>query len=242
MKQALAYFYWAEELDTCVRRAEDWQDEQGDDLLHQAVAWQCLSAQCRSEWFALWLAPHLHNQFAQPAERPSLYGYTLDKTARRFMALLQRVLVTGQWPGSIDVSALGGYGPLLLALQEPQSFERALVDYCDWRIANALGYPEMGASKRRRQSDGWSLLDREDWEQVFPIELLTLKHAYERATGNTISLDAPHPLLQGHLMKDPFPALEPLWEDDLTRQLQDFHAQMFGKQFGLRHAIEVRYL
>jgi hypothetical protein len=121
MRQAFAYFYWAEEVDTCVRRTEGWQDEQGDDLLHQAIAWQCFSAQCRSAWFALWLAPHLHNQFAQPAERPSLYGYALDKAARRFMALLQRVLLTGQWPGSIDVSALGGHGPLLLALQEPQA-------------------------------------------------------------------------------------------------------------------------
>jgi hypothetical protein len=66
--------------------------------------------------------------------------------------------------------------------------------------------------------------------------------AHERATGNTISLDAPHPLLQSHLMKDPFPSLDPVWEDDLTRELKAFHNQMFAKQSGRRHAIEARYL
>lgn len=42
-----------------------------------------------------------------------------------------------------------------------------------------------------------SVLDREGVEQVFPVELLTLRLAYERATGQALSLDAPHPMLQG---------------------------------------------
>lgn len=100
----------------------------------------------------------------------------------------------------------------------------------------------MGAEKRRRQSEGWSVLDAAAWEQVFPIELLTLKHAFERATDRQLSLDAPHPLLQSHLMRDPFPRLEPLHEDGLAAQLASFHAQMYGQKFGLRHPIDARHL
>lgn len=242
LRQAFAYFYWAEELDSCERRAEKLSDSISDDLLHGVIAWQSLALACGSDWFAQWVAPHLHNQFAHPAERPALLGYSLDVPARRFMELLQRTIVTGRWPADIEVGGMSGYGRLLAALDQPDTFPQALVDFCDWRVANALGYAEMGATKRRRQSDGWSVLDRESWEQVFPIELLTLKYAYQRATSKPISLDAPHPLLQSHLMRDPFPSLEPLWEDELTEQLAAFHARVYGKQFGLRHPIEARYL
>lgn len=242
LRQAFGYFYWAEELFTANRQAKGVPDSIADDLLHGAIAWQSLSVACGSDWFAQWVAPHLHNQFAQPAERPSLLGYSLDLPARRFMAFLQRAIITGAWPAEIDTASMSGYGRLLAALAKPDAFEQALIDFCDWRVANALGFPEMGSTKRRRQSDGWSALDRPSWEQAFPIELQTLKYAYGRATAQSVSLDSPHPLLQGHLVRDPSPALEPLWEDELTAQLANFWANLFGNSNGLRSPAEARYL
>lgn len=133
LKQAFGYFYWAEELDSCERRAAGWADSIADDLLHGVIAWQGLSIACGSEWFAHRVAPHLHNQFAHPTERPSLYEYSLDLPARRFMEFVQRALITGQWPVDIDTASMSGYGRLLAALADPGAVEQALVDFCDWR-------------------------------------------------------------------------------------------------------------
>jgi hypothetical protein len=242
MKKGFAYAYWGRELDACVRVVDAWEPDQGDGDIHEEVAWQALSIVCGSPWFALWLAPHLHNQFGYPSDDISLIGYSLDQPARQFMEMLQSSLVTGQWPGQIDVAKLGGYGGLLTALPHPQRWHEALVAFCDWRVANAYGYAEMGASKRRRQSAGYSALDRESWEQVFPIELFILQFAYERATGQRVSLQADHPMLQSPLMTAPFPELEPMYDDEWLQRTRQLHAETFGSRFGLRQTIASLYI
>jgi hypothetical protein len=242
LRQSFTYAYLARELNVLARQATHWPELKSDDLLMTLVAWQGLSAACGSPWFALWVAPHLHNQFGNPDPEQGLLHYYRDKPAQRFMSLLQRSLITATWPTHLDLPALSGYGPLLQACSQPELWQAALVDYCDWRLANAYGYAFMGAPKRRRQSNMESVLDREAVEQVFPVELLTLRLAYERATGQPLSLDAPHPMLQGPLMALPFPSVEPLFEDEWTRRLEALRAEASAGRLAARAPVKARYL
>jgi hypothetical protein len=241
LRQSFAFICWARELDVVARQDPTWPELEGDDLLMPMITWQALAPQCGSPWFALWLAPHLHNQFANPEPGMVVMYYSRDYPARRFMEVLQRSLITGVWPAQFDLAGLSAYGKLLQACEQPQAWEDALMAFCDWRIANAYGYPEMGASKRRRQSSLENVLDAERVEQVFPVELLTLKFAFERATGRTLSLDAPHPLLQGPLMALPFPAVEPVFEDEWTARLAALRHQL-APGLALRSPIVPKYL
>lgn len=242
LRQSFAYIYWARELDRIERMAPDWPDLIDDDLLMPSVTWQGLSAACGSPWFALWVAPHLHNQFGNPDPQQGVMYYYQDKPAHRFMALLQRCLITGVWPTHFDLPALSAYGRLLQACVEPETWSDTLVDYCDWRVANAYGYEFMGATKRRRQSRLASVLDRESVEQVFPVELFTLVFAYQRATGLRLSLDAPHPMLQGPLMALPLPNLEPMFEDEWTAKLAGLRDEASGGRLPVRAEIQAKYL
>lgn len=242
LRKSFAFAYWSRELNMLARRDPGWYELSGDDLLMPLATWQGLSTVCGASWFALWLAPHLHNQFGYPNEEMPTVYYSLDKPARRFMELLQRSLITGQWPDTIDAESMAGYGRMLQACDRPAAWPGALVDFCDWRVANAYGYPEMGAPKRRKQSSMLSVLDVERIEQVFPVELLTLRFAYERATGRTLSLDAPHPLLQSSLMTLPFPSVEPLYEDEWTAKMKALRESGNGRALALRSPVEAKYL
>lgn len=144
LRRSFAYAVLARELNLIARLAPDWHDESGDNLLMTMVLWQGLSATCGSPWFARWVAPHLHNQFGHPSDELPLGGYSYDRPASRFMELLQRSLITGVWPTQFDLSALSAYGPLLQACSQPERWQVALVDYCDWRLANAYGYAYIG--------------------------------------------------------------------------------------------------
>jgi hypothetical protein len=241
-KKSFAHAYWCREIDQCVRTVDAWDPDIGDDDIHTMVSWQALSIACGNLWFAVWVAPHLHNQFGYPGKGINLMEYSLDKPATRFMALLQQSLVTRQWPEQIDTDVLSGYGPLLAALADENSWPDALVAFCDWRVANAYGYDYMGATKRRRQSAGWSVLDNEHWYQVFPLELILVQFAYERATGRRVSLQAEHPMLQSPLMTAPFPAIEPMYDDEWLQRAKQLRAETFGAKFELRQDIRALYL
>lgn len=242
LRQSFAYVYLARELNLLARMAPDWPELNPDGLLLETIAWQGLSVACGSPWFALWIAPHLHNQFGNPDPGQALLAYDFDKPARGFMELLQRSLITGAWPAHVDVPALSAYGRLLEACGQPAHWAAALVDFCDWRVANAYGYEFMGATKRRRQSSLRSAMDWESVHQVFPIELFTLRLAYERATGVRLSLDAPHPMLQGPLMARPFPQVEPMFEDEWTRQLVALREEASDGRLAARASITAKYL
>jgi hypothetical protein len=95
---------------------------------------------------------------------------------------------------------------------------------------------------RRRPSAIESVMDRGNWEQVFPVELLTLQYAFKKATGGHLSLDAPHPLLQTPLMRAPWPPLTPLHEDQVTASLKQLGQSVFGGQWQLRKPIEARFV
>lgn len=239
LRKSFAFVYWSRELSILARMDPEWYQLSGDSLLMPLVTWQALSPVCGAPWFALWLAPHLHNQFAYPGGKmPTMY-YSLDKPASLFMEILQRSLVTRQWPEDIRAGEMAGYGELLSACGDETRWQQALVDFCDWRVANAYGYAHMGAPKRRRQSEMWSVLDAERVEQVFPVELFTLRFAFERATGKVLTLDAPHPMLQSPMMTLPFPSVEPMFQDNWTTQLAALRAE---HELPLRSTGQAKYI
>lgn len=243
LRKSFAFAVWARELNHVARQSQEWPEQVGDDLLMTIVAWQAMSTACGSPWFALWVAPHLHNQFGHPDPAMPLVYYSYDSAARGFMTVLQRVLVTRVWPERIEQGELSAYGTLLQACRSSVAdWSAALVDYCDWRTANAYGYAEMGAAKRRRQSAMASVLDAECIEQVFPLELLTVRFAFEHATGGRLSLDAPHPMLQAPWLTQPFPSVEPLHEDDWTTRLQALRHNAGRPQLPLRCPDIAKYL
>ena len=71
-------------------------------------------------------------------------------------------------------------------------------------------------------------MDRGSWDRIFPVELLTLQYAFNKATGRQLSLDAPHPLLHTPFMTTPLPPLLPFYEDDLASTFKQFGGSVFG--------------
>jgi hypothetical protein len=238
-QQAFAYLYWGEELYLLGRRAHGMGDESRDHLLHDLLAWQGLAAACGETWFSLWVAPHLHNLFASGNVAERDLGFAVDTPARLFTQCLQQTLIQQAWPTDAAVADLGPYAALISTAAQPDRFEAALVDFCDYRIAQCFGYDGMDATKRRRPSQDGSIMDRGGWEQVFPVELFTLKLAYERATGQGLSLDAPHPLLQTPWMVRAFPRLSPMFENEQTQRM---HALAQGLNWTLKAPVQSRYI
>jgi hypothetical protein len=154
--------------------------------------------------------------------------FAYDEPALQFSQALQRMLISGQWPGAADLAGMGSYAALFANADRPDQFHEALVAYCDYRIAECFGYHGIDATKRRRPSVYESVMDLGSWNQVFPTELLTFQYAFNKATGHQLSLDAPHPLLHTPLMKVPLPPLVPFFEDDLTAKLKQYGQAVFG--------------
>ena len=242
MKRAFALFYWHAELDLAERWADNWTDQAHDDALYDLLGWQGLACACGENWFADWVAPHLHNMFASGGVAKSSLEFAVDPGAHAFHAALQLILVSGQWPATIDPAHFQAFAPLLVTAHDPSAFAQALVDYCDYRVAQCFGYDGIDAEKKRKPSQDKSIMDRGGWDQAIPAELFTLKRAYEKATGKSLSLSADHPLLHSPLTDSPFPALAPLWEDEVTQKLARFYQKAFGTRRPLRQPTAVRYL
>lgn len=232
--RAFAYFYWGREIYLAFRQAEGVPDESRDDTLHELLEWQGLAIAAGQEWFAERVAPYLHRLCMSgapgkgrvPGTRQGFFCY--DEPALQFSQALQRTLLSGQWPGAADLAAMGSHAALFASADRPDQFREALVEYCDDRIAECFGYHGIDATKRRPPSVFESVMDRGSWNQVFPVELLTFQHAFRKATGRQLSLDAPHPLLHTVLMTTPLPPPVPFFEDDLTSKLKQYGQSAFG--------------
>ena len=240
--RAFAYVYWGAQLSVTNRRGEAWGDLAPDDLLYDLLAWQGLAAAARESAFVDWVAPHLHNLFASGGVEKTMQFFAVDTPARDFTEMLQRSLLTSKWPEPAQAAGLGPYAALFTAAAQPADFRSALVDYCDYRTAECLGYAGIDATTRRRPSVDKSIMDRGSWEQVFPVELLTLRHAFKKSTGRDLSLDAPHPLLQTPLMTLEMPALTPLYHDALTQSLVRLGESAFGAQWRPAEPVRARFL
>lgn len=243
LRKAFAGTYWYVELTLNVRRAQRIGDMIREDGLIDLLHWQGLSLACGSTWFAEWVAGYLFNIFfSGGAAKNNFHLDRPDQPACLFMQTLQYALVKKQWPNAADIAQVGGaYAPLLAQAGNPVGFRAALMDYCDYRVAQCFGYDGIDATKRRRPSQIESVLDMAGWARPFPVELFTLQHAYHLATGAALALDADHPLLQTRLMTDAFPSLEPLYEDEITQKLAAFGASAFGVEWKLRQAIVLKY-
>jgi hypothetical protein len=243
-RQSFAYFVLAHALRRTHRRTKPLSDQMREGQLMDLVNWQGLAAAGGAPWYLTWTAPFLHNLFCCGVQSPqmSLFSYTSDLPARNFVVCLQEAVIRQRWPVEPDAAAMGIYGRLIANAASPAAFDAALLDFCNDRVAQAFGYEVFGGTKRRRQSALENIHDRFTWEQAFPVELLVLKHVFESTTGKHLSLDAAHPLLQTNLMKLPFPKLDPLHEDDITREVEAYGRQTFGTQWDPRETVEAKYL
>lgn len=239
--QAFAYAYWGQELMLTHRRVAGWGDDVADDAFHGTLAWQGLAIAAGQGWFADWVAPHLHNLFASGGVERTLLFFKVDPPALAFFQMLQRVLITGAWPSTAELDGMGDYAPLYATAGTDDAFAAALVDFCDYRSAECLGYHGIDATKRRRPSQSESVFDNSGIEQVLPVELFVLQHAYAKATGRMLSLNAPHPLLQTALMRSPFPALTGLHVDATTEALKNLCSSVFGSTWSPRQPIVARF-
>jgi hypothetical protein len=111
----------------------------------------------------------------------------------------------------------------------PDRFSAALVDYCDYRLAQTWGYDGMDAVRRRPPSVIGSVFDGRGWIALLPLELFSLKYVFERSTGRTLSLDADHPLLRSAFVR--IPALAHLHEEPEVRRVASFGRQIFGEDW-----------
>lgn len=240
LAQAFAYAYWGQELMLTHRRIAGWGDNIRDDSFHSSLIWQGLAVASGQAWFTDWMAPQLHNLFASGGVAEWNYFFNVDRPALAFFQALQRTLLTGQWPA--DLSGMGDFAPLYATAGDAEAFATALVDYCDYRSAECLGYHGIDATKRRPPSKTESVMDQLGIDQVLPVELFVLRHAYAKATGRTLSLDAPHPLLQTPLMRLPFPTWSNLHEDATTQALKGLCASAFGRDWSPRQPIAPRFV
>ena len=240
--RAFACVYWGAQLVVTNRQVAGWGDDVAEDILYDLLAWQGLAAAGAEAAFADWAAAHLHNLFASGGVEKTARFFAVDQAALKFTEALQLVLLTAKWPAASDVAAMGPYAALFTAAPRPADFRSALVDYCDYRTAECFGYHGIDATVKRRPSADESIMDRGSWEQVYPVELLTLRHAFKKATGQDLSLDAPHPLLQTPLMTMAMPALTPLHDDALTKSLVRLGQSAFGAQWRPGEPVRARFV
>lgn len=122
---------------------------------------------------------------------------------------------------------IGHFRPLLEFAGSPDLFEKALVEYCDFRMARSMLYDNPDAKKQRKASDGAYIFEV-PFFSLFPIELFALKAIYEKTTGNHLSLEADHPLLKSQLMKL---GRYEFNEDKTSTQLEKLGEKYFGAEW-----------
>ncbi len=228
LRQAFAYVYGGSSLIIEHRRAAGWGVDIREDTLHELLAWQALAAGAGEGWFVRGVARHLHHLFSSGNVEKTAGFFAADPPARRFFGLLQQAIVDGRLPKDIDAKSLGPFAAILSTASDPAAFREALVDYCDYRVAECFGYHGIDADKRRRPSVIESFLDLGRWDQAYPVELLTLRFVLGLEGSSPPPMDAEHPLLHTKLFLTPWPALTPLHVDDVTRDMVALGTRTFG--------------
>jgi hypothetical protein len=174
---------------------------------------------------ANWVAPHQLNVFRATGGTGGVL-LSLDPPFGQFFRTLMEAQVRGRWPDRVDRIGMRGYGNVLTKADDRKAFSAALVECCDYRVMQALGYDSMDAPRPRPESRTGSVLDYSGWPKVYPLELFSLRHVYQRTTGRSLSLEAEHPLLKTPLMD--VPPLLPLYEDDFIRRARALAQEVFG--------------
>jgi hypothetical protein len=230
VRKAFAFFYWGAELLLHCQAAEKWNYEPRDDAFVELLWFHGIAGQGKAHAIADWVAPHLYNYLVKGPIADLLLELKVDPHFCNFIRILLSAQIANQWPAQIDQASLGGFGEILLTAGSEQDFPAALINYCDFRMAQCLRYQSIEVPKRRSAAVTKSAFDaRQSWLGVLPAELFILKYAFEKTTGRALSLSADHPLLQSPLMN--MPDLLPLHEDQDTRRLRDFGANFYGNSW-----------
>jgi hypothetical protein len=224
LRRAFAFMYWGSELLIHLDRQEPGFAARESCFLNR-FWFHGLAIAAGATDIADWIGPHLLR-----ALKGGVSEFTVilqaDPPFHLFAHSILEIQASNAWPESFDKAALKGFGPLLEAAANPDRFRTALVDYCDYRLAQAWGYDGIEAPRRRPASVIGSVFDGRGWIVLVPLELYSLKYAFERSTKKTMSLDADHPLLRSAFVR--VPELTPLHEDAELRRVAQFGRQTFG--------------
>jgi hypothetical protein len=138
-----------------------------------------------------WSAAFLKNLIKMGGAAELSYS---DESFPNFYLYLLDCQLENSFRSPAEPKTYGGYYPLINALSRREMFSDALCAYCDFRLARAFQYGEMGAKKPRSKNDFMYLYERH-WLAILPFEIYALQSIYQNITGSNLSLDVEHPLL-----------------------------------------------
>lgn len=221
IRESLSLLYWMNEIDIHHFVKEQASYDIGDSHIYARCFLHSMALQAGANDIAQWLAPFMFNVLRHGG------WFAEDKVFAHFYALLLEAQITGKW---IPATAVTSPLPLeviqlLQALPDPAKLPDVLVQYADWRLARANGYPDASSTKKRGH-----YVFSESWWGVFPFELFAVQAIFRSCTGNDISLKAHHPLLTTVLMQTP-PPLMPLIETPEVATLKAFVKRVFGDEW-----------
>ena len=221
LREAFSHLYWAAEI-LQIRRPPYVRDS-----LYLDRFWlHGLAAAGGAAEIADWVAPHLFYHFRDTGGKGDTIELAVDVPFQRFFRNLLEAHMSGRWPERIDRRRMRAYGTLMSAVDDPKAFSAALVEFCDYRMLQAFGYDSMDAPWPRSGDRSGSVLDTAWWPRLYPPELFSLRHVYQKTTGRSLSLEAEHPLLKTPLMN--VPPLLPLHENDFIRRARALAQAEFG--------------
>jgi hypothetical protein len=226
LREAFALTYWGMEILQHERVRQRIGPGVVDSFLLERIWLHGLAAGGGGDPIADWTAHYLADIFAATGGTGETLGLAQDRPYALFIRHLVDANVQDRWPKGVERMMMRAYGDLLARAPAPEAFRKALVSFCDYRMAQAFGYDGMEATRRRSADRTESVLDAGGWIRHFPVELFSLQYVYQRTTGKTLSLEADHPLLQQPFMK--VPALLPLYEDDHVRRTVALAREVFG--------------
>ena len=226
LREAFSFMYWGAEIAQHERIRERIAYDMRDSTLFGRLWLHGLAAAGGAPDIADWTAPYVSNIFSSGDGTGEILELAADTPFRIFFQHLIAAHVQGRWSSNIDQGAMRAYGDLIVTAEEPSAFRAALVDFCDYRVAQALRFDGLEAPRRRPESLTRSVLDVGGWIRLLPLELFSLRYVYEKTTGRALLLEAGHPLLETPLMK--VPPLLPLYEDDFIRRTRVFAQKVFA--------------
>jgi hypothetical protein len=229
LRKAFQLFHLAAKLWLLQHQKENLGYQRPDDLYVSLFRLHGLAAYGQANFVSDGMTDYLYHYLVKGQIRDYILDLEADSAFSAFASVLLTAAYEKRWPEQFDVPALGNFAGLLVHTQDAPAFEAALVEYCDFRMMQCLGYDSIDSTRRRSSATTKSFFDGQPaWCGVFPTELFTLQHIVRTTTGRELSLHAPHPLLQTPLMQKPV-AFLPVYQDEETDRIDAFGATEFGR-------------
>jgi len=237
LRKAFRLIYLAAKLRLLQRQRDNLDYQRRDSLYLNFLHLHGLAAYGQANFVSDGMTDYLYHYLVKGQIRDYILDLEADSAFSAFASVLLTAAYEKRWPEQFDVPALGNFAGLLVHTQDAPAFEAALVEYCDFRMMQCLGYDSIDSTRRRSSATTKSFFDGQPaWCGVFPTELFTLQHIVRTTTGRVLSLHAPHPLLQTPLMQNPV-AFLPIYQDEETDRIDAFGATEFGR--GWMNALSV---